>query len=101
MTSSGPLPYLILNLKILKINPDEYRIKVQNNAKLQLLSKKLEEDMMVKIDMGFTDDLKDRTSPYEYTVSFLSKGKKETCRIVILVDEEANFLVNGERRGKL
>jgi hypothetical protein len=98
-TSTGVLPYLILNLKMLKLN-NETRVRVSNNTSNKVYNKKISEGVTIPIDMGFTADVKDRVAPYEYTVTFLSPEKNETSRIVIFVDEDGSFLVNGEKRGR-
>ena len=50
--------------------------------------------------MGFTDDVKAHVSPYEISIIFASKEKKEISRIHLLIQEDGTFLVNGEKRGK-
>ncbi len=99
--SSGVLPYLILNLKITKATASEVRIKVVTNLNTNLLTKKIQNDFELPIDIGFTDDVKDRVTAHEYIVYFLNDKKKEQSKIVIFVEEDGTFLVNGELRGKL
>lgn len=98
-TSTSVLPYLVLNLKLLKLN-GETRLRITNNLNNKANNRKISEGTIVPIDMGFTADVKDRVTPYEYTVTFLSPEKEETSRIVIFVDEDGSFLVNGEKRGR-
>jgi hypothetical protein len=98
-TSSDLLPYLILNLNLLKLN-NETRIRITNNFDQKSVSKKVSEGTILPIDLGFTADVKDRTSAHQYTITFLSPEKSETSRIVIHIDEDGSFLVNGEKRGR-
>ncbi|HEX5169386.1 MAG TPA: hypothetical protein VFW11_09440 [Cyclobacteriaceae bacterium] len=100
--STGPLPYLTLDLRILKINDGEDRVRITDNTNATMLNKKLKPGLVLKLDLGYTDDMKDRVTPYEFTVMLLNADNKEAVsQIVILIDEDGNFLVNGEKRGKL
>jgi hypothetical protein len=99
-TSSDLLPYLILNVKMLKLSEEEVRIKVANNLNSRVINKKISQDMVLPLDVGFTTDMKDRVSPHEYTLTFLSPKKARLSKIVIFVEEDGTFLVNGEKRGK-
>ena len=95
------LPYLTLNVKVLLPTTEEERCKVVRNLDNVSFNRKIEVGKEFQIDMGFTDDMKDRIKPYEYTVFFLSDKKEKISRIVIFVDKDGSFLVNGEKRGKL
>jgi hypothetical protein len=100
--SSGPLPYLVLGLRIIKINAGEDRIRVSGNKESPVITKKLKSDVVLKLDLGFTDDMKDRVTAHEYTVLLLSDANKEpVSKIIIHIAEDGTFLVNGEKRGKL
>lgn len=100
-TNTGVLPYLILNLKILKLDTLETKIKVNSNLALNIISKKVNKGDIFPLDMGFMEDVKDKVTAHLYTVSFLTAKKESLSRIVIVIDEEGNFFVNNERRGKL
>jgi hypothetical protein len=99
-TSSDLLPYLILNVKMLKLSEEEVKLKIINNLDQRTISKKIETGTIVPIDLGFTADVKDRVNPHEYLLTFLSPKKQELSKIIIHVDEDGSFLVNGEKRGK-
>jgi hypothetical protein len=101
--NSGPslLPFLAIQLKVLKLQPDEIRLKIFTNDGATVANRKVQEQQLVKFDMGFTADLKDRVLPHEYTLLFLSGDKKEISRIVVFVAADGSFLVNNEQRGKL
>ncbi len=57
--------------------------------------------MKVKLDLGYTDDIKDRVSAYEYVAYFLSDDKKPLSRVVLFFDKDGTYYVNGEKRGRL
>lgn len=98
---SGPLPFLAIEFKTIKLEEGETRLKIIKNGGDPVLSKKIQEQQVVKFDMGFTADLKDRVQPNEYTLYFLTADKKEKSKVVISVAQDGTFLVNEEKRGKL
>jgi len=98
--NSGPLPYLTLNIKLIKLPNNEVKIKGVSNLGTTLLNKKVQEGDMVKMVLGYTADLKDRVSPHEYDLILLDSKKKEINRINIFVKKDGEFTVNGEVRGK-
>jgi hypothetical protein len=98
--SSGSLPYLILNVRVLKAGPGEVKVRAINNKDKVLVTKKIVPDLKFAIDMGFTDDVKDRITPNEVNVYFLSDEKKELTRIQMIILSDGTFVVNGEKRGK-
>lgn len=99
-TNTTPLPYLVLFLNVITAGEDEARLSVSKGGK-GFLTRKVEPGKEIKLDMGFTDDIKDRTSEYEYIVTFLSDNKKPVTRIVIYFAEDGDYLVNGVKRGKI
>jgi hypothetical protein len=100
-TSSTPLPYLKLMVKIISVPSEEVKLKVIKDNKNSILSKKTEAGMEFKIELGFTDDIKDKISGYKHEIQFLSSDKKVLSRILIEFDAEGNYFVNGEKRGKV
>jgi hypothetical protein len=98
--SGGPLPYLTLNLKLIKLPNGELKIKGVSNLDKVVVSKKVTEGEIVKVILGFTDDLKDRVSAHEYNFFLLNGAKKEVNRIHVFVKPDGTFTVNGEVRGK-
>lgn len=98
--STDMLPYLVLNVKMLKLSEEEVRIRLENNLDSRVVNKKVTEGMILPIDVGFTADVKDRTAAHEYKLTFLSPKKSGVSKVVIFVDEDGTFLVNGEKRGK-
>jgi hypothetical protein len=99
---SGLLPYLYLNLKVLKQAPEEIRVRViENSTKNVLNYKKFDTATVLKLDLGFTDDIKDRVGAYQYIVYFLNDEKDPISKIVIYFEKDGTYLVNGEMRGKI
>ena len=94
-------PYLYLSLKVLKVTPEEVRIKVLKNNTQTLLARKFDPNVVLKLDLGFTDDIKDRVTAHQYLITFLSKEKSALSRIEIFFETDGTYLVNGEKRGKI
>lgn len=94
-------PYLYIDLRVLKPVPEEYRVKVVKNERDLLLSKKFDPSTVIKLDMGFTDDIKDYISPHHYMITFFSKDKSPLSRIEIFFEKDGTYIVNGEKRGKI
>ena len=98
---SGPLPYLFLNFRVLVQDEGEARVRVFENGKRSIQAKKFDTNTVLKLDLGFTDDIKDRIGPYEYEIVLLSDDKDAISRVVIFFEEDGTYLVNGEVRGKI
>ena len=97
----GLLPYLIIHFTFLEIGPNDYRIKVTDNSKAVALSKKIKPDQVYKIDMGFTDDMKDGVTPNQYNIHFMNREKIVQSRVVLEVLEDGTFLINEKVHGRL
>jgi hypothetical protein len=97
---SGPLPYLIVNVKILNAKQEEIRFKCENNLGRALFNRKAEKGLSYDIDMGYIDDVKDRVTAHMYTLYALSENREAINKIELLVMEDGTFMVNGEKRGK-
>ena len=94
------LPYLVLNVKILSLPSEKMRVHITNNRHQRDAFKKVEVNSVIELDLGFTDDMKDRVTAYHHTLTFVDKDKKPVNAIVINVDVDGSFFVNGEKRGK-
>jgi hypothetical protein len=99
-SSDGPLPFLAINFKMVKLADNELRVKVVDNFNRTILTKKAKAGDEFKIELGYTDDMKDMVTANEYNVYFLSPEKSEVSRVHLLIMEDGTFLVNGEKRGK-
>jgi len=100
-SNTTPLPYLKLLVKIKLVQPEELKMKVIKDDKNAIISKKTEQGMEIKLELGFTDDIKDRVSGYKHVIQFLSAKKDVLSMIVIEFDKDGNYFVNGEKRGKV
>lgn len=98
---SEVLPYVKLNFDLLKLQENDYRIKVVDNHNRSVLNKRLKEPLSFTIDMGFSDDLKERIVPYSYSVFFLDEAKKIQSKITIEVSEEGILMLNEQVYGTL
>ncbi len=99
-TAPTPLPYLYLYLTFTRLAPEEVRYSVSKGGK-GFINRKAEINKEVKLDIGFTDDIKDRTTEPEYVITLLSENKKPISRIVIYFSESGDYLVNGVKRGRI
>lgn len=100
MVNSSPLPFLKLNVEMIKLAPEEVKVKLSTNKDKLVFARKVTEGTVVEIPFGFTDDVKDEITPNTYTLTLLDKDKNELSRIVFYIDKEGTFFVNGEKQGK-
>lgn len=100
LSGTTPLPYLIIHLSFPRLPENEVRIRCSDNDKKNRLSRKVEVGKVYTLDLGFTEDMKDRMTPHEYTFYLMDKEKKDISQIVLNVEPDGTFLVNGVRRGK-
>lgn len=98
--SSTPLPFLTLNLKLLKLPKGEVKMRCVDDNGRALFTKKIAEGDIVKMVLGFTDDLKDRVNSHEYNLYLIDGNKAEVNRIHLFIAEDGTFTINGEKRGK-
>lgn len=98
--SSAPLPFLTLNIKMLKLSQEEVKVKITNNLTARVSIKKVEAGTIIPLELGFTDDVKDRVTAHQYFLTLISAKKAEINKIEIMIEEDGTFLVNGEKRGK-
>jgi hypothetical protein len=100
-TSGMNAPYLYVNLRILKPVAEELRVKVMSNKNETLLSRKFDPSVLIKLDLGFTDDIKDRAAAHQYIITFLNKEKAPLSKVEIFFEEDGTYIVNGQKRGKI
>jgi hypothetical protein len=93
------LPYLIINLKVKKWAPDVEQVRVVDGNGKQFMKKKQSDEGLYTWDMGYVDDIKDKVTSGKFTVQFI-RDKKPAEQIIVQVEEDGTFLVNGEKRGK-
>ena len=97
---AGVLPYLVLNIKLLVLPEEKMRIRITNNFNERPVYKKVSTNSLLVLDMGFTADIVDRVTAHEYILTIINSEKMPVDRIVIVIDEDGSFFVNGEKRGK-
>lgn len=98
--NSTPLPYLKIQLSFQTLTDKEVRIRCVDSNRKNRLSKKLEKDKVYTLDLGFTEDMKDRVTAHEYTFYLMSDDRKDTSMVTLSVDVDGTFIVNGMKRGK-
>lgn len=97
----GPLPFVSVTLKLVKLLPEEQRIRIVDNRGEVIISKKIREGQEVSFDLGFTADMKDRVGAHEFVINFHGSDRKDVIsQILIHIAQDGTFLVNGEVRGK-
>ena len=94
------LPYLVLHIKMLELPSEKTRMKITTNMEPRPAFKKISVNSVFELDLGFTADMIDRVKAHEYTLTFLDEDKRPVNRILIAVDDDGSFLVNGEKRGQ-
>jgi hypothetical protein len=99
-SGAGQLPYLQIQLKVLSVTDQEKRIRILDTEGRIVYNRKGAAGSVIKLDWGFTEDIKYRLISHEYAVQFLDEEKKTVSRIYMFIEEDGTFLVNGETRGK-
>jgi len=97
---AGPLPYLVITVKVIVLSDQETRLKAVDSNGKTIANRKATENTEIEIKWGFSEDIKDRIVPHFHTVLFLDDRKKPVSQIHMLVEEDGTFFVNGEKRGK-
>jgi hypothetical protein len=99
--NSSQLPHLTLYITIKETNHGEVRMKIMRDGRVHTNNKKIELGKEFKLEVGYTDDAKDKVSGYNHTLLFLDASKKEVNKIVIAIEENGDYRINGEMRGRL
>jgi len=100
-TSTSQLPYLTLFVNVKQISQGETRMRILRDGKNLVSNKKIELNKEFKIEVGYTDDAKDKILGYEHIIYFMTPDKKDVNRIVIIIDPNGDYFVNGQKRGRL
>ena len=98
--TSGPMPYLLIELKILAVTNDEVRIRVLNSSGHLVFNRKAATGTVIKLDWGYTEDIKEKITNNEFTVLFNDQDKKSVSKILLTILDDGIFMVNEEKRGK-
>lgn len=94
------LPYLILDIKVLKVSARELKVRIIDNKNSSSGSRRVTEGTTIPVVIGFTDDAKDRVTAHEYQVIFIDEARKPVSRIHFFIEDNGTFYVNGEKHGK-
>jgi hypothetical protein len=97
--NSPLLPYLVLNIAMLN-TAGASRLHIGSNLSRTISNKKVKEGSVIPVNFGFTNDVKDRVTAHEYTLTLVSEKREEMSKIVLFIDKDGTFLVNGEKRGR-
>jgi hypothetical protein len=96
-TMGTPIAFLAINFKVLKAD-GEVKVKIIRGRDEK--TSKIKIGTLMKLEMGFIEDIKLNAEPAHVILHFLNDQKKETSQVVLLVAEDGTFSVNGEKRGK-
>lgn len=96
----GPSPYLVLNVKFLKLSDKEMKVRIIDGFGKMVYQKKLKEGGVIKLDVGFINDVKQGLVSGEYNITLLSADKKPSSRIHVVITREGRYTVNDVLCGK-
>lgn len=99
--STGPLPYLKTEIRVHTVASNEVRVKLINHRGETIFNRKLTSHVPVRIDWGFSVDVKDHIVSHQYTILFLNADKESVSQIVLNTDTDGYFFVNGHKKGRL
>ncbi len=100
-TNVSELPYLVLYVTINEVKNGEARIRTYRDGKVFGNLKKIEVGKEIKLEIGYTDDAKDKISGFEHILYLVNDDKKQVSKIVIRIEENGDYIVNGEKRGRV
>ncbi len=96
----GAMPYLRIELKVLTVAENEIRVRVVNSEGNLIVNRKVAPGMVIKLDWGYTEDIKDKLTTHEFIVYFNDENKKSVSKVVLGILDDGTFLVNEEKKGK-
>ena len=98
---TDPELYVNLNLKLLKLLPEDTKLKVMDNKGITKLTKKLKDPDEYLIKIGRAMYVKEKKIGNIITVMFFNGKKENTSRITIEFKENGDFIVNDQLFGKI
>ena len=96
-TKDQAIAFLAMSFKLLKSN-NETRIRILKGEKGT--AKKIKVNEVEKIEVGFIEDLKFNPEPSLLTLLLMNDQKEGISKIILAIEPDGTFLVNGEKRGK-
>ncbi len=100
-TTTDNLPYVKMKIMLKNTSEDHYRYKVIDNKSKTMLNRKIKGDDEFVIDMGFSDDIKDRVHAHQFSVIIYNKNKDPLSKIVIEFGTNGDMLINQNLMGKI
>jgi hypothetical protein len=97
MTMGVPIAFLAINFKVLKVGR-EVKVKVIRGRDEK--TSKIKIGTLIKLELGFIEDVKSNEEPMKVILHFINDQKKEVNQVTFEVATDGTFLVNGEKRGK-
>ncbi|MGC4022834.1 MAG: hypothetical protein QM734_13240 [Cyclobacteriaceae bacterium] len=91
--------FLEVNIVNIKTLPEEVKVQIVDSQKKTLQRKKTSSED-IHLELGFVDDLKSKTATSEVTIYFQSSKKENLSKIVLTINPDGEFLVNGKWHGK-
>lgn len=95
------LPALVATIRLLKVQPSEARVIVQNQFSHVLFNRKIKGPMSFDIDMGYIADIQDGTSSRTFDIQLLDDKHNPVSHIAIEFRDGKDFYVNNEQRGAI
>ena len=99
-TDTSQLPFLTLHVAIKEARHGEVRMRIMRDGKVITNNRKFDLDREFPLEVGFTDDAKDGIAGYEHVLFFLDSSKQEVSRIVIRIERNGDYFINGQRMGR-
>ncbi len=93
--TQGQIAYLMIHFKML-ISNGEVKLKMIQGEKSR--TEKIKVGEVKKLDLGFIDELKEEGTQLQLIL--LNDKKMEVSQILISIEKDGTFLMNGEKRGK-
>lgn len=99
--STENLPYVKMKIKLNNTSSDQFRYKVLTNRSETKLNRKIKGNDDFVIDMGFSDDIKDRVHAHQFYVVIYNKDKDPLSKIVIEFGSNGDMYINETLMGKI
>jgi hypothetical protein len=96
-----PLPYVKMTFIVDGEVHNFFRYKVINNFNLTIKNKRFKGLEQIELDIGFTEDIKDRITAHSYSIIFYNDDKKAISMILINFTEEGDMYINENLLGKI
>jgi len=99
--STDNLPYVKMKILLKNTSSDHYRYKVITNKRETKVNRKVKGNDDFVIEMGFSDDIKDRVHAHQFSVFIYNKNKDPLSKIVIEFSANGDMFINEKLMGKI